>query len=279
MKKLSILCAALLGLGACSEAEVQVYDSPDTGINFWVESQSGALSVYPDALETQRFESYDPGSLELGMLAFAPVAVPPVMEVGVEVMGFAPAEDRRVTLRVDEELSAEGLDAIFPESYKLAANEATAVFPIVVDMSGMEPGQTGELVVVFDYGETDFVPGVVQRDHVLATCTRRSGTPIPNDAVALLADLGIFGPGMESMIWDMFGYGSYYGAYSVTKLRFCAVALNTLNLSVALPVMGSQTALVARLKASLEEYKAMSEADPVMYPPLYQTGETWISFP
>ncbi len=270
MKKILFFVALAISFGACKDAGIPLYEQQEQAINFWVPPTPGLIAVYPDALKTE-YAAYDPGSVELKMLAFAPAA-DVNFEIGVEIMGFAPLTDMPVRLKVDEELSDERIVATFAD-YRIAAGEGTAVLPVDVDMAGLPGGEKGNLVLVFDYDNMDFVTGVIQRKIYTIEFTKKAGTPMPTDPIGFGTN-----PMMVETFWNM--DFDVYGAYSLVKLQFIAAVLGTTSLfdySALIP--GWMGGSPARFAAALEEYKALNAEDPVNYPPLYQSGETWISFP
>ena len=284
MKKILFFVALAISFGACKEAEIPLYDKPEQAINFWVPPTPGAITKYPDALNVRY--TFDFGSAEYflsqGLLAFStrPQTVIPA-EAGVEIMGFVPVADHDVKLTVVAEESADELDATFVDGYKIAAGEATASFPFSVKMTGVPMGQSRKMVVTFDYSAMDMMPGVVQRQKFTVECASvTESTPrVPTS----VNDFN-FASFILTQMWD-WDYGMVYGAISLNKFKFMSVILGTTDLANNLPgtfapINGlTSTAAADMFNEKLAEYKALNAEDPVNYPPLYQSGETWISFP
>lgn len=267
MKKI-FLFAALLALAGCQKAELPEYSIEQGGINFYAEPAFlGDIISYPDDL-TVSFEGYAAGSLELGLKAFA--AAPPATNVDlmVEIMGRVQSAGRKVALRVDK--VGDMLDVALSDDYVVPGGEGRATFGFAVTDKGLAPGQTAQVVLGFDTADGDFIAGVDNRQTYTLNY-KAAGTALPSDEYAYSE--------MAMAYWD-WGFYPGYGARSLTKVKFIAVAMNTINFDVssAMNIL-DDAATLTTCKAKLAEYKALSEADPATYPPLYQSGTTWISFP
>lgn len=269
MKKILFFVVLAMGFGACRKAEIPLYDEQVQAINFWAPPVPGVIVTYPDALELS-YTAYDPGSTELKLLAFAPDF--PV-KAGVEIMGVAQATDRAVRLKVNEEFSDERIEVLLGD-YRIAAGEGTALLPLVFDVTGLPVGEQGNIALEFDYDAMDFAPGAVQRKSYTIEFTKKAGTPMPNDPAGF--GFPFFLP--PEMAWDGDFYG--YGAYSLIKLQFIAAVTGKITLYDFETLVPSwQGGSPAPFATALEEYKALNAEDPVNYPPLYHSDETWISFP
>jgi hypothetical protein len=272
MKKILFFAGLMAAAVACSEAEMPLYDKQGQAINFWAPPKPGVVITYPDALQAS-VETYDAGSLELGLMAFAPPA-DIAFEVGVEIMGLPSAVEMPVKLMADAELSDSRI-GFAPGEYKMAAGDGTALLTVAVDASALPAGQTGDLVLTFDYGNMAFTPGVIQRTNYTVTIAKKAGTPMPTTASAFTMAWGPI-----ASYWFLYGGG--YGAEttpSLAKLQFMAAVLKTANFTEAVLPSYPTAATAAKLNSALAEYKALNEADPANYPPLYADGTTWIAFP
>jgi hypothetical protein len=271
MKKLSyVALAALFALASCREAELPTYGKQRQAINFWVAPDPYLPpAVYPGSLEkvynidltssayfvSRKFEAFS-------NLYTIPLAV--------EIMGYPLSEDRRVAIVIDPELSSDGVEVALEDYYTIPAGEGTASFPTVIDMGELvTPGETKELVFSFDPEGTEFIAGLPERQHYTMRITGvNDGSPrIPTT---------VDGFGLMTFLWAPV-YQPFYGEMGMEKFKFLSVVLGTTNLSGLPSTQKGADAL--GLKAALEEYKALSAVDPAKYPPLYQSGETWISFP
>lgn len=264
---------AAFALAGCKEAELMDYEISQEAINFYStdERLSGVTqNNYPDVLTRE----YAINTYANNNGNVAEVTV----DFSVQTMGGIGGTDRKVVLRAKE---TTGYQAALPYTEITIPAGENLVQLTTIPINHVPKGYMTKWVVEFDYENSDFIPGLEERQ--LRTITIDNRFTYASVNISEASWIYMAGSKAAGTIG--------IGPYSSLKIKFMTEVWGTYNFSTPATYANYYNMIPAyiiywqpyvdELRAALAEYKANSATDPVNYPPILddvKNDGSWIAF-